>query len=73
MNSVAGRVKRCSQGRSGTVVMKVVIGKTGRVQSANATGPFAGSPVGSCAARAVRSARFPKTQQNLTVKYPFKL
>ncbi len=73
MNGVAGRVKRCSQGQRGTVVMKVVIGKTGRVQSASATGPFAGSPVGSCAARAVRGARFPKTQQNLTVKYPFKL
>ncbi|MDJ0763535.1 MAG: GYF domain-containing protein [Myxococcota bacterium] len=73
MNGVAGRVKQCGQGSQGTVTLKVVIGSTGRVISAVATGPFAGTPVGSCAARAVRGARFPKSQQNLTVRYPFKL
>lgn len=73
MNSVANGVKACGQGQSGTVTLKVVIGRTGRVMSANATGPFAGTPVGSCAARAVRSARFPASDANLTVHYPFRL
>ncbi len=73
MGGVAGRVKRCGQGKRGTVTLKVVIGRTGRVISANAAGPFAGTPVGSCAARAVRAAKFPKSQNNLTVRYPFKL
>ncbi len=73
MNSVAGRIKQCGQGQRGTVTLKIVVGRTGRVISVNATGPFAGTPVGSCAARAARAARFPKTQNNLTVRYPFKL
>lgn len=73
MASVAGRVKNCGQGASGTVTLKIVIGRTGRVMSANATGPFAGTPVGACAARAVQTAKFPQTQNNLTVRYPFKL
>ncbi|MCP4604062.1 MAG: DUF4339 domain-containing protein [Proteobacteria bacterium] len=73
MNGVAGRVRQCAQGQRGTVTLKVIIGRTGRVISANATGPYAGTPVGSCSARAVRAAKFPKTQNNLTVRYPFKL
>ena len=73
MKGVEGRVRQCGQGQTGTVTVKAVIGGTGRVISAVATGSFAGTPVGQCAARAVRSARFPKSQKNLTVRYPFKL
>lgn len=73
MNGVASRVKACGQGKTGTVTLKVVIGRTGRVMSANPTGPYAGTTVGSCAARAVRGAKFPVTDSNLTVRYPFKL
>ncbi len=73
MKGVAGRVKRCGKGKKGTMTLKVVIGRTGRVISANPTGTFAGTPEGSCAARAVRSAKFPASQSNLTVSYPFKL
>jgi hypothetical protein len=73
MNSVAGRVKNCGQGKSGTITLKVVIGSSGRVVSATPTGTFAGTPIGSCAVRAVKSARFPKSSSSLTVKYPFRL
>jgi predicted Zn finger-like uncharacterized protein len=73
MGSVAGAVKRCSQGQHGTVTLQVVIGTTGRVSSANPTGAFAGTPVGNCAARAVRRAKFPRSKKTLKVKYPFKL
>jgi membrane protein involved in colicin uptake len=72
MNSVARRVKNCGQGKSGTITLKVVIGSSGRVVSATPTGAFAGTPIGSCAVRAVKSARFPKAASSLTVKYPFK-
>ncbi len=73
MNSVARRVKNCGQGKSGTITLKVVIGSSGRVVSATPTGAFAGTPIGSCAVRAVKSARFPRTSSSLTVKYPFRL
>lgn len=73
MNSVAARVQACGGGESGTVTLKVVISSTGSVISASPTGAHAGTSVGNCAARAVRAARFPKSSQNLTVRYPFKL
>lgn len=73
MNAVAGRVRRCGNGRQGTVMVTVIIdGRTGRVSSANTSGTFAGSPVGACAVRAVRGARFPRFRQStLSVRYPF--
>jgi len=44
------------------------------LESATAMGSHAGTPVGLCAARAVRRAKFPKFgKPSLTVKYPFKL
>lgn len=73
MNSVAAIVKQCAQGQEGTVTVEVVIGPAGRVVSANPKGTFAGTPVGACAARAVRAARFPTSKKSITVTYPFKL
>jgi len=72
MASVAGAVRGCGQGESGTVTVKVVIAPSGKVASANTTGVFAGSAPGRCAASAVRRAKFPATQNKLTVTYPFK-
>jgi hypothetical protein len=73
MNSVAAMVKQCAQGQEGTVTVEVVIGPAGRVMNANPKGTFAGTPVGACAARAVRTARFPTSKKSITVTYPFKL
>lgn len=61
MRRVSGRVSRCGAGQSGRVTVTVVIsGASGRVKNVNVTGMFAGTPVGSCAARAVRAASFPR-------------
>ncbi|MDD5308452.1 MAG: hypothetical protein PHU25_14110, partial [Deltaproteobacteria bacterium] len=74
MNAVAGQVSKCGQGQTGSVTVKVVIGNAGRVQDAQTVGALAGTPVGQCAARAVRTARFPKFKNpQLIVTYPFKL
>ncbi|MBW2278829.1 MAG: hypothetical protein JRF63_15155 [Deltaproteobacteria bacterium] len=75
MNAVAGSVRACGQGAGGSIKMNVTIaGATGRVKSASAMGGHAGTPVGLCAARAVRRAKFPKfSKPSLNVKYPFKL
>ncbi len=74
MRTAASGVKRCGQGQGGTITMAVTIAGTGRVTSAAALGPNAGTPVGLCAARAVRKARFPKFDgPKINVKYPFKL
>ena len=53
----------------------VVDGGTGEVSWATVTGPFAGTPVGACAARVVRTATFPRFRdQSLTIRgYPFVL
>jgi len=74
MSAVAARVKRCGAGKSGIVVMDVVIGPNGRVVRAHATGALAGTKAGTCAAAAVRQARFPQFDgPRVGVKYPFRL
>ncbi|HUT77318.1 MAG TPA: GYF domain-containing protein [Polyangia bacterium] len=74
MQSVARAVKACdTSGSGGTVTVQVTIAPNGRVTNANPTGASAGTPVGLCAARAVRKAKFPETQNSLNVTYPFKL
>jgi hypothetical protein len=74
MNAVAGAVRACGHGVGGTIKMNVTIANSGRVKSASAMGAHAGTPVGLCAARAVRRAKFPKFKKpSLSVKYPFKL
>jgi hypothetical protein len=73
MKGVQPRVMACKTGRHGTMMLKITVsGTTGKVQSAAATGSFAGSPEGDCAVRAVRSANFPKFKKpSLTISYPF--
>lgn len=73
MSSVKGAVAACAQGQTGVAFVNVsVAGATGRVTSAEVTGIT--GPAGSCIAKAVRGAQFPKFQQKVfKVKYPFKL
>jgi hypothetical protein len=74
MGGVKNAVSACAQGQAGTVafVNVSVAGATGRVTSAEVTGVT--GPAGSCIAKAVRSANFPKFAQKVfKVKYPFKL
>ncbi|HUT76522.1 MAG TPA: hypothetical protein VM285_02490, partial [Polyangia bacterium] len=73
MQSVARAVKACGKGAGGTITIRVTIAASGSVTSAKATGPHAGTPVGSCAEKAVKKARFSKAKNKLDVSYPFKL
>jgi hypothetical protein len=73
MKGVQGQVSSCAKGQTGVAFVNVSIaGATGRVTSAEVTGIT--GPAGSCIAKAVRGAQFPKFQQKVfKVKYPFKL
>jgi len=76
MERVAELVRRCGgEAYSKVTVQLAVNGDTGRVTGARAIDrEYAGTPVGSCAARAVRSAKFPRfAQDKLVIKYPFDL
>jgi hypothetical protein len=51
-----------------------VAGSSGRVTNAVVSGQFAGTPVGSCVARAARGARFPRFRNDtFSVSFPFRL
>ncbi|MDB4977730.1 MAG: glycine-rich protein [Myxococcaceae bacterium] len=75
MKGIAPDVTACGKGESGVAMVKVgVAGPTGKVSGADVSGQFAGSPVGSCIAKEVRKAKFPKfTQPTFSFSYPFKL
>ncbi|HMI94092.1 MAG TPA: hypothetical protein VK509_22115, partial [Polyangiales bacterium] len=76
MRAVKAGVEACAEGQTLTdpvaTVALTVIGATGRVQSVRVTGnPGA---VGTCIARAVRAATFPKfSKVQTTINFPFKL
>jgi hypothetical protein len=75
MSGVSGAVSACGNGEHGTATVAITVtGSTGRVTGANVTGQFAGTPVGSCIARAVRGATFPRfTRPTFNVTYPFRI
>jgi predicted Zn finger-like uncharacterized protein len=73
MKAVTDKVKACGGGQTGVAFANMtVIGKTGRVGNVEVTG-ITGEP-GSCIAKAVRGAVFPKfSAENFQVKFPFRL
>ncbi|MCS6797453.1 MAG: hypothetical protein NZ898_02790 [Myxococcota bacterium] len=72
--SVRSAIAACASGRGGLVEIRFVIGSSGRVRTATVLGSFAGSPEGSCMARAAREARFPAfSAESFTVSYPYAL
>ena len=76
LQGVSGAVKGCRKDAGGTAAVNVVFsGKTGRVSSAKvASGPFEGTPVGSCIATAVKRARVPRFKQSsFKVTFPYRL
>lgn len=75
MNGVEAAVRACGTGEHGDVTTEVgVAGRTGTVTSVTVTGSFAGTPIGSCVARAVRAATFPRFRQaNMRLRYPFQI
>lgn len=75
MDGIAPAVIKCGNGmEQGKIVLRVTVsGATGRVRDAEAAyAPYVNTPVGFCAARAVRLAKFPQfSESEITIKYPF--
>jgi predicted Zn finger-like uncharacterized protein len=73
MGGVKGAVSACAKGQNGVAIVNVTVaGSTGRVTNAQVEGIT--GPAGSCIAKAVRRAKFPKFQQStFKVKFPFRL
>jgi hypothetical protein len=69
--TVHEQLVRCAAGKHGIAKLDVTIAGTGRISHAVVDGAFAGTPEGSCMARAVRAARFPQFgQRHIKVSYP---
>ncbi len=73
MSSVQSAVQACSSGSGGVAIVTVnVAGATGRVTNAEVSGVT--GPAGSCIAKAVRKARFPKFSSRVfKIAFPYKL
>ncbi|MCG5054919.1 MAG: zinc-ribbon domain-containing protein [Myxococcales bacterium] len=56
----------------GTASVTVKVGSSGRVDAADVTGKFAGTPTGDCVEKAVKTAKFPPSD-GLTFPYPIPL
>jgi hypothetical protein len=74
IEAVRAAVQTCAGVLHGTSTVRLTIASTGRVTSATIEGAFAGTPEGSCMARALRSASFARfSLPSLQVTYPFRL
>lgn len=75
LESVRSAVTACAAGQHGLANIRVTFsGSSGRVSNVNVEGVFAGTPLGSCMARAVRAARVPHfSDPSLVVLYPYAL
>lgn len=64
LSSLAPQVKRCGTGKPGRIVMDIVVsGSTGRVLDATPKSKeYQGTPTGICASRAMKLAKFPKSE-----------
>jgi hypothetical protein len=71
MSRVQPAVAACFHGTRGSAMASItIIGRTGRVTTAQISGQ--GGAIGSCIARAVRGATFPRfADDSLTIRYPF--
>jgi len=76
LGSLLGSIRACGGETYDRLVVKLTVdGETGRVTAAETVdATYAGTPVGSCAARVARLAKFPRfAQSEIVVKYPFEL
>jgi hypothetical protein len=74
LQSVRAALQACAGTTHGMSTARVTISGSGRVASATIEGAFAGTPQGSCMARALRGAAFPRFgTPSLQVTYPFRL
>jgi len=75
LSAVRGAVAACTNGQHGTIRVRVTAVGSGRVTTAVVQDPlWARPPTGSCIARAVRRARFPRfSETRFVVIYPFQI
>jgi hypothetical protein len=74
LQAVEPAVRACAVERHGVATVRIVVAPSGRVTVATVLGEFAGTPTGSCVARAVRGARFPPfSGERFEITYPFQL
>lgn len=74
LEGVRSGLESCAAGEHGRMIANVTISGAGRVTYATIEGAFAGTPQGSCMARALRGAQFPQVASpQLRVRYPFAL
>jgi len=76
LQGVSGAVKGCKQDEGGTATVDVTFsGSSGRATGAKvASGPFKGTPVGSCIESAVKRARVPRFKQStFKVTFPYRI
>jgi hypothetical protein len=59
MTAVGAEVRACFDGTAGVASVRLSVAPSGRVERVTVSGPFAGTPVGACVERAVRTATFP--------------
>ncbi|HEX7843832.1 MAG TPA: hypothetical protein VF469_40435, partial [Kofleriaceae bacterium] len=59
MTAIAAQVQACYAGTRGVASLQVTVAPSGQVAKVAVTGPFAGTPVGTCVERAVAAATFP--------------
>jgi hypothetical protein len=59
MTAVEPRARACFAGTAGLASVRLAVAPSGQVQKVTVTGPFAGTAVGACVARAVQAAVFP--------------
>jgi hypothetical protein len=74
LEAIRPALKTCIGGAHGTTFANVTIASSGRVGHASIEGAFAGTPEGSCMARALRSATVPRfAADSMTVRFPYVL
>ncbi len=72
LEAIRPALAACSEGRGGIAQLDLSIVARGRVAHAVVGGDYAGTPQGSCIARAVRKARFdPFQRERFRILYPF--
>jgi len=72
IDGVRPMLQSCAAARHGAALAHITVAGSGRVTHAIVSGAFAGTPEGSCIARAIRGAQFPAfAQAKIELSYPF--
>ena len=72
LGGLAGPVRQCAGGETGTAPFSITIANDGTVQNASLSGQFSGTPQGECMEGVVRRARFGRFRNpTQTLVYPY--